>query len=312
MTRLTPIPWTAFENNWHVIFDAATKVENAPNRWLVSLYFLGWIFISTMVIMNLLVSHFLQTFSEMYKGTQRLRQHAKDAYLQMERGKAVYGNRQQQPEASEESGRYHRRGSDMEALRAEQRKQRGKCGRAWDAICQALWGWECALTGEPILGEDVVYMMAPQLCTYEPVAVNWRIALELLDPDPTSPLNRFIQREWNPKTSHSAMAHVRQDARIILGAEEADEEADGFDESEITDLYRAATSVEMTYQQQKQESQSLGLHSRTSSFFLSMHSLTSRSSSISKHPNDTDAATAVDAASKAGGESEVVNPLPIP
>ena len=57
----------SFENNWHVIYGAVTSMtddegESVNNKWAVGFFFVTWITLSTLVIMNLLIAHFLQTF----------------------------------------------------------------------------------------------------------------------------------------------------------------------------------------------------------------------------------------------------------
>ena len=57
----------SFENNWHVIYEGVASVtdnggDQGSNKWAVAAYFVTWIVLSTLVVMNLLIAHFLQTF----------------------------------------------------------------------------------------------------------------------------------------------------------------------------------------------------------------------------------------------------------
>ena len=70
--------------------------------------------------------------------------------------------------------------------------------------------------------DDYVWMIAPQLGQgYEPISVDVAIALELIEPDATSELSRFIHKEQKSKKATAAIDVIRQEAEVLLGVDQA-------------------------------------------------------------------------------------------
>ena len=81
---------------------------------------------------------------------------------------------------------------------------------------------KCQLTGMWVGPDDYVWMIAPQLGQgYEPISVDVAIALELIEPDATSELSRFIHKEQKSKKATAAIDVIRQEAEVLLGVEKA-------------------------------------------------------------------------------------------
>ena len=236
----------SFENNWHVIYEGVASVTNSDgetlyNKWLVAAFFVTWIVLSTLVVMNLLISHFLQTFD----------QHSQKDADMSKRWEAVMSELPKK--GHEVSGTSQGQDSCLSRLRT----------------MKGSWcGHRCALTGAHIQGgTETIFMMAPRLGSkigYEPIPVSHAVALEFLDPTSGSSLNRFLNHVWKPKKAHSEIAKITTDAQILLGKDAvANATKSTTDKKRIKSLYREASSLELTWKADHKTRQSGHVNSKS-------------------------------------------------
>lgn len=190
----------AFQNNWHIIYEAAFKSydEEAPGTdkraWGEAgavVIFILYLILAVLVVLNLLVSHFLQMYQTTMERKSNRKKKAFKIFHSMQMNEGI-------------TPTFHSYDGCYQKLRYY--------------FCAA----KCQLTGMWVGPDDYVWMIAPQLGQgYEPISVDVAIALELIGPDATSELSRFIHKEQKSKKATAAIDVIRQEAEVLLGVEKA-------------------------------------------------------------------------------------------
>jgi hypothetical protein len=219
----------AFQNQWHVIYEGTFKSfaeDDDATRWFgeaaTTAFFILYLLLAVLVVLNLLVSHFLQMYQTTTDEHNGRKQRAFKVFNDMQ---AVAGS---SVSTSHSSVRTY---SWIEKLRY--------------FFCSQ----KCQLTGMWIGPDDYVWMVAPQLGQgYEPIAVDIAISLEIIQPDRNSQLSRFIQKEWVKHRCTNAIDRIRKDAEILLGVDKAHKVANATGKtSEIRKMFKEASKIEQKW-----------------------------------------------------------------
>ena len=252
----------AFQNNWHVIYDGTFKsfsvkigeTETDEERIFrmfgetaSTIFFVLYLILAVLVVLNLLVSHFLQMYQTVTDEHNERKQKALKIINDMQAGAGAVS------ETRSNNNKSNKKNENKNCL-----------AKSYIYLRRLFCSQNCQLTGIEVGPDDYVWMIAPQLgCGYEPIAVDIAVSLEIVQPDKNSALSRFIQKEWVKHRPSNAIDRIRKEAEILLGVEKAHRAASQTGHTqEISKMFKEASKIEQKWLKGHQKSMS---HMRISS-----------------------------------------------